>query len=130
MLKFRFRTTGIDELSKKIANSAPKAAHIVAQQAAKDTAPFVPMRTGSLDQRTVVEGANIIYPGPYARYLYYGKVMVGPKHGPKEETDRALVFSTAAHSQAQAHWFEASKAQNLEKWEKIADKAVKKELGK
>ena len=130
MLKFRVRTTGIDELSKKISNTAPKAAHIVAQQAAKDTAPFVPMRTGSLDQRTVVEGASIIYPGPYARYLYYGKVMVGPKYGPKEPTDKDLVFSTAVHSQAQSHWFEASKAQNLEKWERVADKAVKKELGK
>ena len=132
MLKFRVRTTGIDELSKKIANTAPKAAHIVAQQVKKDTEPFVPASGAPAGQaaRTYVDGANIIYQGPYARYLYYRKVMVGPKYGPKEPTDKDLVFSTSVHSQAQSHWFEASKAQNLEKWERVAEKAVKKELGK
>ena len=37
-----------------------------------------------------------------------------------------LVFNKTMHPQAQAHWFEASKAQNLDKWVRVADKAVKK----
>lgn len=78
----------------------------------------------------------IVYPGPYARYLYYGKLMVdpttgssyAPKGGTKVVTDKNLVFSKSMHAQAQSHWFEASKAQNLEKWVRVADKAVKDEL--
>lgn len=110
-----------------------QAAHIVAQQVAKDTEPFVPAQTLSLSNRTVVDGSKVIYPGPYARYLYYGKLMVdpntgsafAPKGGTKVLTDKNLVFSKAVHPQAQARWFEASKAQNVKKWERVAEKAVK-----
>ena len=38
-------------------------------------------------------------------------------------TDKNLVFSKSVHPQAQAHWFEASKAQNLEKWLRVYKKA-------
>lgn len=31
--------------------------------------------------RVKVDGSTIIYAGPYARYLYYGKIMVAPKTG-------------------------------------------------
>lgn len=111
-----------------------KAAHAVAVQVAKDTEPFVPARTLSLSNRTMVEGSKVIYPGPYARYLYYGKLMVdpetgssfAPKGGTKVLTDKDLVFSKAVHGQAQARWFEASKAQNIDKWVRVAEKAAKK----
>ena len=43
-------------------------------------------------------------------------------------TDKNLVFNTAPHAQAQSHWFEASKAENLDNWIRTADKAVKREL--
>ena len=110
-----------------------RAEHVVAQQIMKDTSPYVPALTGSLDQRTRVEGNNILYPGPYARYLYFGKLMIdpntgssyAPKGGTKVLTDKNLVFSTSMHGQAQSHWFEASKAQNFDKWIRVADKAVK-----
>mgnify|MGYP007115459530 FL=1 len=51
-----------------------------------------------------------------------------PKGGTKVLTDKNLVFNTSGHSQAQSHWFEASKAENLEKWIRVADKAVKNGL--
>ncbi len=138
MLKFDVHMEGMDNILQAVANSATKAEHIVAQQVAKDTSPFVPMVTGSLDIRTRVDESNVIYPGPYARYLYYGKVMVdpntgsayAPKGGTKVVTDRNLVFNQTVHPQAQDHWFEASKAQNLEKWERVAEKAVKNGLDK
>lgn len=122
------------QLASIITERCDKAGHVLAQQVKKDTEPFVPMLTGSLKNRARVEGNSIIYPGPYARFLYYGKVMVDPNTGStyaplggtKVVTDRDLVFTTDFHPQAQAHWFEASKAQNLEKWERVAAKAVEK----
>ena len=117
-----------------IADRCDKAAHVVAQQVKKDTAPYVPFRTGSLNSRTVVVGNTVIYPGPYARFLYYGKVMVDPETGStwaplggtKVLTDRDLVFTKDFHGDAQAYWFEASKAQNKDKWLRVAQKAVDK----
>lgn len=111
-----------------------KVGHIVAEQVRKDTSPYVPFRAGSLDQRTRVVGNAVIYPAPNSRFLYYGKVMVdpntgstyAPKGGTKVVTDRDLVFTKDFHPLAQSHWFEAAKAQNLEKWLRVAQKAVNK----
>lgn len=115
-----------------IARRTPRADHILALQAARDTEPFVPMLTGSLKNRTKVDGGKIIYPGPYARYLYNGKLMVDPATGSawaskgatKVLTDRNLVFNKASHADAQSHWFEASKALNLDKWLRIYGRAL------
>ena len=131
---FAMHFGGMEAIKDKLAESCTRAESIVGQQVIKDTAPFVPALTGSLTIRTRLDGNKIIYPGPYARFLYYGKVMVdpqtgstfAPKGGTKVLTNRDLVFSKAMHPQAQSHWFEASKAQNMEKWGRVADKAVKK----
>lgn len=149
VLKITVRTDINEVIAKKMEVASTKAEHIVAVQAAKDTSPYVPMLTGSLNVRTRVDGGNIIYPGPYARYLYYGKVMVdsvtgkGPMHfidkmgneqikfrkgATLKPTDRDLKYTKSAHPQAQDHWFEASKAQNLDKWLRVAEKAVKNDL--
>ncbi len=138
MLKFEVQTTGFNDIQRKIANACTKAEHIVALQVANDTSPFVPAMNLSLDKRTMVEGNAVVYPGPYARFLYYGKVMVDPNTGStyapkgayKVVDDKNLVFNTAVHPQAQAFWFEASKAVNREKWLRVADKAVKKGFDK
>lgn len=131
---FAMHFDGMESIKDKLAESCTRAESIVGQQVIKDTAPFVPALTGSLTIRTRLDGNKIIYPGPYARFLYYGKVMVdpqtgstfAPKGGTKVLTNRDLVFSKAMHPQAQSHWFEASKAQNLDKWIRIAEKAVEK----
>ena len=136
MLTFKVQTDLSEALAAAIGKAATRAEHIVAVQAAKDTSPYVPFLTGSLDRRTQVEGNAIIYPGPYARFLYYGKVMVDPGTGStyakkgmtKVLTDKNLEFNKAGHNQAQSYWFEASKAENLKKWIRVADKAVKNEL--
>lgn len=141
-LKFTVDTSGMDDVKRALASVCTKAEHNVAEMVEKDTVPFVPALTGSLMLRTRTHperngeliGSTIIYPGPYARFLYYGKVMVdpttgstyAPKNGTKVVTDRNLVFSKAMHPQAQSHWFEASKAQNLGKWVRAAKKAVEK----
>ena len=132
MLKFEVHTEGLEDIARHLAEGSTKAEHVLAQQVRKDTTPFVPALTGSLSQRARVDKNAVVYPGPYARYLYYGKLMVDPDTGSawakkgttKVLTDRNLVFNTAVHGQAQSHWFEASKAQNLEKWTRIAKEAV------
>lgn len=133
MLKFTVHSN-LSGIGPMLRNASDKAQHVVAIQAQKDTSPYVPALTGSLDQRTRVEENQIIYPGPYARYLYYGKLMVDPATGSsyapkgttKVLTDKNLVFNKAMHSQAQDHWFEASKAENMDKWLRVAGKAVKR----
>lgn len=133
-------------LSTKMESASKRAEYAVTNQAAKDTEKFVPMLTGSLKNRTRVIGSKIIYPGPYAQYLYYGKVMVnaatgkGPSHFEDESgnevirfrkgtklrsTNRDLKFTKAYHKDAQSHWFEASKSQNLDKWKRVAAEALK-----
>ena len=136
MLKFSVRTEGLEAVRDRLAEGCTKAEHTVALQIRKDTSPYVPALNGSLDKRTRVDGSEVTYPGPYARYLYYGKLMVDPETGSsyapkgttKVLTDKNLVFNKAMHAQAQSHWFEASKAENLEKWVRVADKAVKHDL--
>lgn len=131
-LKFSIDSQGMSEIKALLAQACSKAEHVLAEQVEKDTQPFVPALTGSMTSRTRVVGNRIIYPGPYVRYLYNGKLMVdpntgsayAPKGGTKMVTDRNLVFNQTMHRQAQSHWFEASKAQNLQKWMRVAKKAV------
>lgn len=145
-LKISMKDNFSAALMKKLQEAGPKAAHAVAVQVQKDTEPFVPARTESLANRTQVIDGQIIYPGPYARYLYNGRVMVfedppylrtvngkevlshyGQK---KKPIEKPLKISKAVNPKAQSHWFEASKAQNLEKWEKKAAEAIDHELEK
>lgn len=115
-----------------IEKDAKRAQEILANQVKQDTDQFVPAKTGSLATRARVDGNHLIYPGPYARYLYYGKLMVDPETGSsyarkgstKTLTGKDLVFSKATHGKAQAEWFEASKALNLDKWKRVFAKAV------
>ena len=133
-VKFSVYMEGMDAIKETLAKRCKKAEHVLAVQIEKDTVPFVPALTGSLTEKTRVVGNIIIYPGPYARFLYNGKVMVdpntgstyAPKGGTKVVTDRNLAFTQTVHPQAQSHWFEASKAQNFDKWLRVAKKAVKK----
>ena len=136
MLRLTVHTKGLEEIKDKLMQASSKAEHTLAIQIRKDTSPYVPALTGDLDRRTKVDGSRIIYPGPESRMLYYGKLMVdpktgssyAPKGGTKVVTDKALVFNKSMHAQAQSHWVEASKSENLEKWVRVADKAVKDDL--
>lgn len=135
MLTFKVHTDLSEKVAQSLAKATTKAEHTLAIQVRKDTSPFVPALTGSLDIRTRVEGNMVVYPGPYARYLYHGKLMVdsntgsawAPLGGTKVVTDQSLVFTKEVHPQAQAQWFEVSKAQNMNRWLKTASKAVKRE---
>ena len=137
-LKISMKDNFSAPLMKKLQEAGPRAAEAVATRIETDTEPFVPALTKSLVNRTQVVDSAVIYPGPYARFLYHGKLMIdpdtgsawAPKGATKVVTGKNLNISKAVHSQAQSHWFEASKAQNMEKWERVAGKAVDLELDK
>ena len=137
-LKISMKDNFSAPLMKKLQRAGPRAAHAVAVQVEKDTEPFVPARTKSLANRTRVVDSSVIYPGPSARMLYNGKLMIDPDTGSawaqkgstKVVTGKDLDIKTDVHSQAQAHWVEASKAQNMEKWERVAGKAIDSALDK
>ena len=60
-----------------------KAQEWLGQQVLADSKLYMPLKTGSLQQRSYVAegGRQVVFPGPYARYLYMGKVMVDSKTG-------------------------------------------------
>ena len=85
--------------------------------------PFMPYQTGNLIQRSYTEknGARVVFPGPYARFQYFGKVMVDPvtgspwarKGAKKVLTERPLKYS---QPQATDHWFEEAKKRYGDSW--------------
>ena len=87
---------------------------------------YMPFRTGVLATKLkfVSSPTEITVNGPYARYQYYGKVMIypatgstfAPKSTRKALTDRNLKYSKGMHKNARPHWFEASKALNETRW--------------
>lgn len=118
-----------------IAARTPKADHILAVQAAKDTTPFVPMRTGTLRNSTQVSGGTITYPGPCAHYLWNGIVFVDPKTGYAGIPTMTGWFSRKGVTKVpsgrklnirvgQSHWFDASKAMNMGKWLRVYGRAL------
>lgn len=135
-MKITITSQGFDKIANKIELASEKAAHALAVQVERDTEPFAPAQTKSMVNRVQVDGGTIIYPGPYARYLYYGKLMVDPKTGSawapmgasKTITGTDLNISRAVHGKAQSHWFEASKAMNKDKWLRSAKKLMDDEL--
>lgn len=148
-LRFDIQDNFTEELAKKLEAVSTQGEHALAVQVAKDTEQFIPASgaPAGLYNRVQVHGNQIVYPGPYARYLYHGKVMVDSQTGKGpmkiigkdgevvairfrkgailKATDRPLKFDKHHHKNAQSYWFEASKVVNLEKWERVAERIVK-----
>ena len=104
-----------------------------------DMIPYMPKQTGTFINVTSAMSAAIAGTGkvvaaapPMGRFLYEGKVMVGVssnspfalKGEKKRVTDKALVFSTAANPNAQAHWFDAAKTDHLDEWKRMTKKTA------
>lgn len=105
----------------RIYRNLQKAQKVLDATIVTDTEKYVPTQQGvlykSAKTNTIYGSGEIIYGGtavPYARYLYYGKVMVGK--APKKVIDKDLIFDKTAHENAQAKWFEKSKQENLDRW--------------
>lgn len=91
------------------------------------SSPYLPMQSGMLQKLgvlgTEIGSGEVVWSGPYARYLYYGKVMVG--RAPKKLTDRNLTFRGAP--QRGAFWFDRMKADKKDQILRGAAKISKKE---
>lgn len=126
----------LEKIDRRMRFAGDGAEHALAIQMAKDTEQYVPARTKSQANRTFVDKDTITYEGPYARFLYYGKLMIDPRTGSpwapkgatKVVTGKDLNISQAVHGKAQSHWFEASKAQNLPKWKRVAGRVMQREF--
>ena len=88
--------------------------------------PLTPMRSKALilsgTLATDVGSGMVQYNAPYARYQYYGKLMVGP--APKKLTEIDLTYEGAP--QRGAFWFERMKANDAKAILKGAGKIVGK----
>ena len=88
--------------------------------------PYTPMRNGILQKGAVlgtkIGSGEIHYTVPYARYQYYGKLMVSSVTGSafakmgesKVLTEKDLVYNKARHPLAQRLWFETMKHNHKE----------------
>lgn len=95
------------------------------QEVIRLMAPYTPYRAGFLEKSatlgTKIGSGHIQQNAPYARYQYYGKLMVSSitgsawSHGePKVLTDKDLNYDTSKHPQAGPFWFERMKADKKE----------------
>lgn len=96
---------------------------------------YAPWETGTLAKSpysvTAIGSGEVVYPGPYARYLYYGEVYgpnipifeddsgepVGwfsPPGKEKSPTGRELQYSPDPNPLAGSYWFERMKADHLD----------------
>ena len=107
---------------------------------------YVPWATGVLAKSpyiaTVIGSGEVVYPGPYAHYMYYGEVY-GPnlpvftdnsgepeyyysiKNREKYPTGRPLNYKTDLNPLAGSFWFERMKADHLDDIVDEAKKAVR-----
>ena len=89
-------------------------------------AQYTPMQTGMLQRNAItsirIGTGKITYNSPYARYQYYGKLMVSSVTGSawarygesKIITGKNLNYSKNQHPKAQKLWFETMKTNHKE----------------
>lgn len=95
------------------------------QECIRLMAPYTPFRAGMLERSatlgTKIGSGEINQIAPYARYQYYGKLMVSSitgsawSHGEsKVLTDKDLQYDKSKHPQAGPFWFERMKTDHKE----------------
>ncbi|MCH5203049.1 MAG: hypothetical protein J1F17_07585 [Oscillospiraceae bacterium] len=101
-----------------------KAQRFVDSECIRLMGPYTPTLNGVLYKSanigTKIGSGEIHQNTPYARYLYYGKLMVSPSTGSsyaksgesKVLTDKDLNFNASRHPKAGKMWFERMKADN------------------
>lgn len=123
----------------RIEGNAERAQEILASHIKKDTEKdFLPWLNGVMARGTKVYPDKIVYPPPYAHYLWEGIVYVDPMTGAvgfqlsdgswisrpgitKTPSNRSLVFTK---STARSHWIEPAKEQYMERWKEVYRRAL------
>lgn len=131
--KFEFDSVKVNNRFNRQTKQSRK---LLKSEVAKDTEKFVPMQGGylknSVSQSLLSDDEYIVYNAPYAKFLYYGKVMIGRiTHRPWAKRGETKVVTSKdisygkVHPLACSHWFERSKALYKNNWLKIAKKVFK-----
>ena len=114
-----------NSFSKEKTEMFDKAQKFVDSECIRLMTPYTPMLNGALYKSvtlgTKIGSGELIYASPYARYQYYGKLMVSSitgspyaKFGEKKVlTDIDLKYNTHQHPQAGAFWFERMKKDKI-----------------
>lgn len=103
-----------------------KAQQFVDRECIELMIPYTPMLSGQMMQSatrgTIIGSGEIKYNSPYARYQYYGKLMIssitGSPYARKGEskvlTSKDLHYNKSKHPRAGKLWFERMKADRKE----------------
>lgn len=93
---------------------------------------YMPYRTGALIKlmlmQSPVEQPQVVIDAPQARYLYYGKVMVGI--APKVVTDKDLTYDKTKNQQAGPFWDRRLKAAEGKAMQADLQRYVDRKAGK
>lgn len=103
--------------------SSGKVQKHLASEVVRLSDPYVPMQQGALKNQKQIasDGSQIVYPGPYAHYQYYGEVMAG--RAPKQYTGRKLTYNGAP--MRGARWTERMLADKRHEIEKNIENYIK-----
>lgn len=143
MIDVTFKLPEAGAMIKKLGLNQRGAAQVsIALEALRLCDPLVPFNSGVLKQSAWITdgGGTIVWEQPYAKYQYYGMLMVDPKYKKgalfspdygfwsrpgvtKELTDTPLEY----HGQGESHWFDkAMQNGGREKLIEVARKEVRK----
>lgn len=140
MIEFKTKMVGLDlDTASMLAQFNLEAGGLVQQAIDKAVIDwdlqYVPWETGTLAKSpysvTEIGSGEVVYPGPYARYQYYGEVYgpnipifeddtgeptgwFSPPGQKKHPTGRPLQYSVDVNPLAGSYWFERMKADHLD----------------
>lgn len=108
----------LEELKKKHCLGADgRIQRYIDQAVVRHMAPYTPLDTGALQNSVYARNGEIVYTVPYAKFLYYGKVLVSPstgspwaKRGEEKVLTRRLLQFKGAPMRG-SYWFLRMKAQ-------------------
>lgn len=110
-----------------------EAQKVIDSDVLKFNSRYIPFQTGALNQSgilgTEVGSGKVVYNSPYARYMYYGKVMRDAQgrayygRAPKHVTEEKIQYHGAP--QRGAFWFERMKQAHKEQIRRDAAKKLR-----
>lgn len=148
MIKAKFVLKDTDHLLQKFHMEAGgQMQEVIDEKVIEYSIPYCPFDTGTLAYSpyiaSMIGSGRVVYPGPYAHYLYHGEIygpnipvfdddsgeptrFFSPKNRKKYPTGRPLHFSPDKNPNAQAHWAEVAKANHMNEILEEARKAAKR----